>query len=102
LEFQTCALPILVSKGFLGLIIGLLALIYGLGIMSNTDYFTAYLVLFLGFIILSIPVFMPKSGSKLFRGILINMSILGFVPYVLLILSIISMRSEERRVGKDC
>lgn len=85
----------IVSKGFLGLIIGLLALIYGLGIMSNTDYFTAYLVLFLGFIILYIPIFMPKSGSKLFRGILINMSILGFVPYVLLILSIISMHQKD-------
>src|SRR5690606_28538552 len=85
----------IVSKGFLGLIIGLLALIYGLGIMSNTDYFTAYLVLFLGFIILYIPIFMPKSGSKLFRGILINMSILGFVPYVFLILGIITMHQKD-------
>src|SRR5690606_12172216 len=85
-----------ITTGVLSLLVGLISLMYSLSVSSyNVEYFTSYFILALGFIILSIPVFMPKSGSKLFRGILINMSILGFVPYVFLILGIITMHQKD-------
>lgn len=85
-----------ITTGVLSLLVGLISLMYSLSVSSyNVEYFTSYFILALGFSILSIPIFMPKSGSKLFRGILINMSILGFVPYVFLILGIITMHQKD-------
>jgi len=85
-----------ITTGVLSLLVGLISLMYSLSVSSyNVEYFTSYFILALGFVILSIPIFMPKSGSKLFRGILINMSILGFVPYVFLILGIITMHQKD-------
>lgn len=93
----------LVSLCVLGLIVGLFTLVYSLSTFDNSAYFSMYFALIIGTIILFIPIFMPRLGSKLFRGILLNMSILGFVPYIFLVLGIISMHQKDACISQiDC
>ncbi len=84
-----------VTTGILSLLIGLVALLYTMGVAYRQEYFIAYLVLAVGTLILIIPVLFTKAGSKLFTAVLMNMSMNGFVLYVLLILGIISMHQND-------
>lgn len=62
---------------------------------DNVTYFIAYFTLILGGIILAIPLFFHNKIRKTVVGICMNMSIGGFVLYILLIIAIISMHQSD-------
>lgn len=84
-----------ITTGVLGLLIGLMVLVYSMSLGGDEEYFAAYLVLIIATIIILIPFLLLTSASKLFTSIFINMTINGFVLYILLILGIISMHQSK-------
>ena len=84
-----------ITTGVLGLLIGLMVLVYSMSLGGDEEYFAAYLVLIIATIIILIPFLLLTSASKLFSSIFMNMTINGFVLYLLLILGIISMHQED-------
>ncbi|MDO5977723.1 hypothetical protein [Flavivirga spongiicola] len=77
---------------------------------ENTQYFASYLTFILSTIILSIPIFYAKRIKKLIVAICLNISIIGFVLYVFLIITIISLHQSDACIrnysfythNKDC
>ena len=84
-----------VTTGVLSLVIGLMVLMYSMGMGGDEEYFAAYLVFIIATIIILIPFLFLTSASKLFTSIFMNITINGFVLYVLLILGIISMHQND-------
>jgi len=84
-----------ITTGVLSLVIGLMVLVYSMGLGGSEEYFAAYLVLIIATIIILIPFLFMTSASKLFTSIFMNITINGFVLYVLLILGIISMHQND-------
>lgn len=84
-----------ITTGVLSLVIGLMVLVYSMGLGGDEEYFAAYLVLTIATIIILIPFLFLTSASKLFTSIFMNITINGFVLYVLLILGIISMHQND-------
>jgi len=86
----------IITTGVLATFISLLILLYTFLVSSsNVDYFIPYLILMIGSIILSIPLFFIDSVKKTLSGICLNITIGGFVLYVLLIIGIISMHQSD-------
>lgn len=85
----------IISAGVISLLSGILVLIVGFAMYSDVEFFILYYILILGTLILLVPIFVSNFGSKLFQSILINISINGFVLYVLLILGIINYHQEN-------
>ena len=85
----------IISAGVISLLSGILFLIVGFAIYSDVEFFILYYILILATLIILIPIIASNFGSKLFQSILINISINGFVLYVLLILGIISYHQEN-------
>jgi len=91
-----------ITTGVLSLVIGLMVLVYSMGLGGDEEYFAAYLVFIIASIIILIPFLFMTSASKLFTSIFMNITINGFVLYVLLILGIISMHQNDAcRTAKD-
>ena len=84
-----------ITTGVLSLVIGLMVLVYSMGLGGSEEYFAAYLVLTIATVIILIPFLFLRSASKLFTSIFMNITINGFVLYVLLILGIISMHQKD-------
>ena len=84
-----------ITTGVLSLVIGLMVLVYSMGLGGDEEYFAAYMVFIIATIIILIPFLFMTSASKLFTSIFINMTINGFVLYVMLILGIISMHQND-------
>ena len=84
-----------ITTGVLSLVIGLMVLVYNMGLGGSEEYFAAYLVFIISTIIILIPFLFMTSASKLFTSIFMNITINGFVLYVLLILGIISMHQND-------
>jgi hypothetical protein len=102
LMFRVTDLKILlftiISIGVLVLFITLLTVFYDYIIDLNnnhTGFFISYLTLFIGTIILSIPIFFSKKIKKTIVGICLNISIVGFILYILLIITTISLHQSE-------
>lgn len=88
----------IISTGVLVLFITLLTVFYSYLTDLNNDkagFFISYLTLFIGTIILSIPVFFSKKIKKIIVGICLNISIIGFILYILLIINTISLHQSE-------
>ncbi len=88
----------IVTVGVLALLITLLtALIFYAG--GNSDeavgYFVAYFILILGTCVLMIPIFFSEQIRKNVVAICVNISLSGFVFYLLLILVVISMHQRD-------
>ena len=62
---------------------------------SDEEYVVAYLGLIVGALILIVPWFYYKSFRKMIVGICLNISIVGFLPFILLIIGIISMHQDD-------
>lgn len=90
-----------VTVGVLSLTIGLIVLLYTMGVSYDEEYFAGYLVLFISSIILILPILMIKSLPKLLGSILMNISMTGFVLYVLLIFGLISMHQSDACYDKN-
>lgn len=90
-----------ITAGVLSLFVAFSSVLYSFSTHHDfsTEYFALYLTLVIALIIISIPIFAPKIGSKLFRAILMNISIVGFVPFVFLILALISKHQQDACLG---
>ncbi len=89
-----------ITTGVLTVFIVLLTVLFEFtGIFSgnshNTGYFASYLTYSLGTIILAIPAFFHKYVKKAIVAVCLNISIAGFIPYVFLILVIVSMHQSD-------
>lgn len=86
-----------ISAGVLFLAVILITVLYSVAAdgRSGMEFFTSYLVLFIGLMILLIPILMMKKVKKLVSSILINLSMNGFVLFVLLIFFIISIHQNH-------
>nr|WP_297308038.1 hypothetical protein [uncultured Flavobacterium sp.] len=85
----------IITSGVISLASGILFLIVGFVVFNDTMLVVLYYIFILGTLILLFPVVAPNFGSKLFRSILINISINGFVFYIFLILGIITAHQEN-------
>lgn len=87
-----------ITVGVLSLVISLTAALLFYLMQSNDDfsmYFISYFTLVIASIILLIPIFFAKRIKKLIVAIYLNISIIGFPLYLLLIIGIISMHQND-------
>ena len=88
----------IITTGVIALFITLLSVLfaYASGFNDNTiGYFVSYLTLLIGAIILAIPIFYSKKIKKQVVAICLNMSIIGFILFVFLIICIISLHQSD-------
>lgn len=88
-----------ISAGVLTLSITLITVFYGLTFRGQEEFFVAYFVLFIGLVILLIPLLKMNMTNKMVSSILINISMNGFVLLVLLIFAIISIHQKAACSG---
>lgn len=89
----------IITVGVLCVFVALLTSLYGYISFNHSGnsvaYFISYLTLIIGAIILVIPLCFSKSLNKTVVSICLNISLVGFVLYVLLIIAIISLYQDE-------
>lgn len=84
-----------ISAGVLVLAVVLITVLYTLSVgRHGEEFFIAYLVLGISLFILLMPLLMMRKLSKLISSIFVNISINGFVLFVLLIFVIISIHQQ--------
>jgi len=88
-----------ISAGVLTLTVTLITVFYGLTFRGQEQFFVAYFVLFIGLIILLIPLLKMNMVNKMVSSILVNISMNGFVLFVLLIFAIISIHQKAACEG---
>ena len=72
---------------------------------NGLAYFVSYLTLIIGTIILAIPIFYLHKLRKTIVAICLNISIIGFVGYILLLITIISLHQTDNctyRFDESC
>ncbi|NMH86679.1 hypothetical protein [Flavivirga algicola] len=87
----------IISIGILTIFVILLAVFYAYITKFNDEkvgFFASYLSLILGAVILSIPIFYAKKIKKLIVAICLNISIIGFILYIFLIITIITLHQS--------
>ncbi len=92
----------LISIGVLTIFVILLTVFYAYITKFNDNsagYFVSYLSFVLGSIILSIPIFYAEKIKKLIVSICLNISIAGFILYIFLIMTIISLHQSDACIG---
>jgi len=77
------------------ILISVLSIFLTEGTNIPNEYFISYFSLLISLIILVIPLFYYSKIRKIIVGVFINISIVGFVPFVLLIIGIISMHQAN-------
>lgn len=88
----------IITVGVLALFFSLMAalLFYIMsGYDDNVPYVILYLILFISTLILALPIFFIKKVKKSIVTICLNISIIGFPLYLLLIIGIITMHQME-------
>ncbi len=88
----------IVSAGVLSIFIGLSATIYEFTYKyhgNNLEYFTMYLSLILLLIIILIPISFAYKLKKIIVGICLNLSYIGFIIFIVLVMGLISMYQEK-------
>ncbi|MCS3869207.1 hypothetical protein J3D55_002123 [Chryseobacterium ginsenosidimutans] len=86
----------IISAGVLFLAVILITVLYSVSVgRGSEEFFVSYLVFFIGLLILLIPMLMMKKVKKLISSIFINISMNGFVLFVLLIVFIITLHQEK-------
>ncbi|WP_052466911.1 hypothetical protein [Psychroserpens damuponensis] len=87
----------IISVGVLTLLISLIAALvfYIIDYNDGSEYFMVYLIFAIATLILITPFAFYKSLKKLIVAITLNISMVGFPLYILLIVSIISMHQRD-------
>ena len=100
--FRTTGLkPLLfsiITTGVLALIVALLAAFFSFVISTDSDsltYVLLYFLLILGTIIILIPILFSDKIHKMVVGICLNIAIIGFPLYLILITGIIAMHQDD-------
>ncbi len=87
-----------IAAGVLIVFISLVTVLYmyiGGGGSNKEEYFAFYLTLIIGGLILYTSIFLTDRIRKNIMAIFLNLSLLGFVLYVLLIVTLISLHQRE-------
>jgi len=84
-----------ISAGLLALALTLITVLYAVSVSGREEFFVTYMILFISIFILSIPVFAMNKFNKLITSIFVNISLNGFVLFVLLIFGIITIHQKE-------
>jgi hypothetical protein len=94
----------LISAGLLTLAVTLLTVLYSVIVGGREEFFVMYFLLILALFILLVPILMMRKFGKLISSIFVNISMIGFVLFVLLIFGIISLhqRNACQDVYKNC
>ncbi len=85
----------IIGFGLLALFIALILVIINFGIGRISEYFVFYFVFIIATLILLASIFGMKDLKKIAVGILMNISIIGFAFWVLLIFGIISVHQQK-------
>lgn len=83
-----------ISAGVLTLFITLVTVLYGLTVTGSEEFFVSYFVLFIGLIILLIPILKINMANKTVSSVLVNISMNCFVLFILLIFTIINIHQR--------
>lgn len=83
-----------ISAGVLTLTVTLITVFYGLTFRGKEQFFVSYFILFIGLVILLIPLLKMNMVSKMVSSVLVNISMNGFVLFVLLIFAIIRIHQN--------
>ncbi|MCI3936553.1 hypothetical protein MQX03_05050 [Chryseobacterium aahli] len=89
----------IISAGVLVLAVVLITVLYSFSHLGKEEYFVSQLGLLLSIVILLIPLLMMNKFNKLITSIFVNISLNGFVLFVLLIFIIISMYQRDACQG---
>ncbi|WP_312077657.1 hypothetical protein [Chryseobacterium sp.] len=84
----------IISAGLLMLVVTLTTVMYSISVSGKEEFFVAYLVLFISLFILSVPIFMMNRFNKMVTSVFLNISLNGFVLFILLIFGIISIHQD--------
>lgn len=87
----------IISTGLLTIFVSLIFAFYAfvMKYSSDKEYFMSYFTLIIGIIILTLGLFYSTKIRKKISAIFINITLAGFVPFVLLIIAIISMHQSD-------
>ena len=75
----------IISAGVLTLLVTLIVVLYAVSVSGKEEFFVAYLVFIISVFILSVPIFAMNKFNKLITSLFVNISLNGFVLFVLLI-----------------
>jgi len=94
----------LITAGVLTLAVTLLTVLYSVMVGGREEFFAVYFLLILSLFILAVPILKMNTFNKLITSIFVNISMNGFVLFVLLLFGIISLhqRAACRNTYEDC
>ncbi|TYA92257.1 hypothetical protein [Seonamhaeicola marinus] len=88
----------IVTAGVVSIFIGLSATVYD-HIMKypnrNTEYFVTYLSLIITIVILLVPILFSQKLKKIIVGICVNLSLVSFMAFILLVMGLISIYQND-------
>ncbi|HTG55727.1 MAG TPA: hypothetical protein VL943_05645, partial [Niabella sp.] len=93
--FRSSGLSSLLFSIIAGIVVAIALSLAVVGLNIHDELAISYLAFIIGTTILVIPLLLLKRIRKNIQAIFINISIMGFVPYVLLIMGIISMHQKN-------
>lgn len=88
-----------ISAGVLMLFVTLITVFYGLTFRGQEEFFVSYFVLFIGLIILLIPLLKMDMVNKTVSSVLVNISMNCFVLLIFLIFIIITIHQKAECAG---
>lgn len=93
--FRTSGLSSLLFSVITGIVIAIVLSLVVVGLNINNELVISYIAFTIGTIILATPLLFLKKLRKKIQAVFINITLAGFVPYILLIIGIISMHQKE-------
>ncbi len=93
--FRTSGLSALLFSIITAIVIAITLSLVVVGLNIHSELIISYLAFTIGTIILVTPLFFLKRIKKKILAIFINITLAGFVPYVLLIILVISMHQKN-------
>ena len=93
--FRTSGLSSLLFSVIAGIVVAIALSLVVVGLSIHDELVISYLAFIIGTVILVTPLLLLKRIRKKIQAVFINISVVGFVPYVLLIIGIISMHQKN-------
>lgn len=93
--FRTSGLSSLLFSMIAAIVIAIALGLAVVGLNIHSELVISYMAFIVGTIILFTPLLLLKKIRKKIQAVFINITIIGFIPYVLLIIGIISMHQKD-------
>ncbi|MCH5716087.1 hypothetical protein [Niabella hibiscisoli] len=100
LVFRATGLSSLLFSVIAGIVIAIALSLVVVGLSIQNELVISYLAFIIGTIILLTPLILLRKIRKKVLAVFINITIVGFVPYILLIVGIISMHQKNHYRAK--